>query len=119
MTGDVTGLGEYLHEVTQGQCAVVAALVMALHESGVLPKDRYRDALHRLWRGMPEEEAAGEAGAVIERVLDILDETPVGCARRVYRPADLDQTQEISAFVPSATNDDTLGRPAPRRAPWP
>ncbi len=45
---------------------------MALHESGVLPKDKYHGALRRLWIQMPEEEAVGEAGAVIDRLLDLL-----------------------------------------------
>ena len=122
MTGDVTGIGDYLHEVTEGQCAIVAALVMALHESGMVPKERYRGALLRLWRSMPDNDAAGEAGAMIERVFDILDGLPDrtsdGRPPAVYRSADLDQTQKISALLPNATNDDALARPARRRAPW-
>ena len=59
-------------EVLTGQCTLVAALVIALHENGVLPQDIYSDVLQRLWSNMPEEEAIGEAGAVIEQVLDLL-----------------------------------------------
>ena len=61
---------EYPYEMMQGHCATVAALVIALDECGVVPKNRYTDVLHRLWQEMPEEEAVGEAGTVIERVLD-------------------------------------------------
>ena len=56
-----------------GHCAAVAALVIALDKSGVLDKSAYREALRRLWLDMADEEATGEAGAVIERVLDLLD----------------------------------------------
>lgn len=68
------GAGERL----AGYCATVAALVIALDESGVLEKNSYRDALDRLWLGMAEEEAVGEAGAVIERMLELLDAYPSG-----------------------------------------
>ena len=59
-------------EILTGQCTVMAALVIALHENGVLPKDSYSDVLQRLWSRMPEDEAIGEAGAVIERMIDFL-----------------------------------------------
>lgn len=63
---------EYGNERKQGHCASVAALVIALDECGVVPRHRYCDALTRLWQEMPDDEAVGEAGAVIERVLELL-----------------------------------------------
>ena len=72
MSRDVLDIGKPVDEAVAGQCAIVAALVVALDESGVLPKDKYHDALRRLWIQMPEEEAVGEAGAVIDRLLDLL-----------------------------------------------
>lgn len=52
--------------------AVVTALVRALDDSGVLPVEAYRDTLERIWIDMPEEQALGEAGAMIEQMLDQL-----------------------------------------------
>lgn len=65
-------IDDYAYQSAAGQCATVAALVIALQENGVLPLGRYSDALHRLWLEMPEDEAVGESGAVVERVLDLL-----------------------------------------------
>ena len=76
-------------ECLTGQCTVVAALVIALHENGVLPQNSYSDALQRLWSRMPEEEAIGEAGAVIEQMLDLLaarEATPFSSDRSEPRP---------------------------------
>lgn len=72
MSNDTPGIDDCAGEMAAGQCEIVAALVLALHESGVLPQNSYSDTLHRLWTRMPEEEAVGEAGAVIERMLDLL-----------------------------------------------
>ncbi len=72
MNYDLSDIDKHGDEAVAGQCAIVAALIMELDESGVLPKDKYNDALRRLWIQMPEEEAVGEAGAVIDRLLDLL-----------------------------------------------
>ena len=108
MSSDVNGVDEYVDGILAGQCAVVAALVVALHETGVLPKDEYAAALNRLWIGMPDEEAAGEAGAVIERVLDLL-------GARAY-PADPSDDaageQAISARAEKPVIEDATARPA-------
>ncbi len=69
----ITGIKDHVRQSAAGQCAITAALVIALHEAGVLPKDRYTDILERLWIDMPEKDALGEAGAVIEWMLDFLD----------------------------------------------
>jgi hypothetical protein len=50
----------------------MAALVIALDESGVLPKARYRDVLLHLWTTMPEEEAVSETATVVESLLGLL-----------------------------------------------
>lgn len=76
-------------ECLTGQCTVVAALVIALHENGVLPQDSYSDVLQRLWSRMPEDEATGEAGAVIEQMLDLLSAraaAPFSSGRAESRP---------------------------------
>jgi hypothetical protein len=94
MSHDVSDIDKRGDEVVAGQCAIVAASIVALHDNSVLPKHRYCDALHRFCIGMPEEEAVGEAGAVIERMLDLL-RTRVGVACLSYETA---QDQEILAF---------------------
>jgi len=73
MSSNKPRINEAGDERLAGYCATVAALVIALDESGVLAKNSYRDALDRLWFAMEDEEAVGEAGAVIERMLDSLD----------------------------------------------
>lgn len=69
--------------VAEGQCAVVAALVLALDEACVLPRERYAHFLHDLWLAMPEERAVGVAGAMVDRVLDL-----VAMGSRIDDPAD-------------------------------
>jgi hypothetical protein len=61
-----------------GIATAVAALALALEENGVLHKDAYCGALRRLWDAMPDGEAIGESGAVIEKVLGILDDAGSG-----------------------------------------
>lgn len=73
MSDEARGLYQLAREKAEGQCAAVAALVIALDDAGVLPKENYTDALNRLWLDMPEETALGEAGGVIERMLELLD----------------------------------------------
>lgn len=94
MSHDASDIDNHRDEAVAGQCAVVAALIVALHETGVLPKDKYRDVLHRLWIGMPEEQAVGEAGAVIERMLDLLHTR----ASVICLSDETAQNQEISTF---------------------
>lgn len=72
MSSDLSATNDYVSETAAGQSAIVAALVIALNETGVLPMDKYADVLNRLWIRLPDEEAEGEAGAVIARVLDLL-----------------------------------------------
>lgn len=120
MTGDESGFGEFLHGTAAGQCAVVGALVIALHRNGVMPLKSYTDVLHQLWRDMPEDVAVGEAGAVIERMLVFLE-----AESATDQPSDKsDKKQEISATPnPSgkvdgaakpAANSSTDGQRAPR-----
>lgn len=96
------------HEMATGHCAVLAALVIALDESGVMPKEVYSDALHRLWQDMPEDEAIGEAGAVIERVLDML-ESPGGSGSQSDDKSD---EQSRWNFVDDPVNDDSFAQSA-------
>lgn len=105
MSSDVSGIDDYAYETAAGQCAIVAALVIALHENGVLPLGRYSDTLHRLWMEMPEDEAVGEAGAVVERVLDLL------AARACTAYPSNGGEQDIPAFARRPVNDDAIGRP--------
>ena len=94
MNHDLSNIDKLHNEAVAGQCAIVAALVVALDESGVLPKDKYYDALRRIWIQMPEEEAVGEAGAVIDRLLDLLrPRTDV-----VRLPDETAEDQEVAAF---------------------
>ena len=55
---------------------------------------------------MPEEEAVGEAGAVIERVLDILDMEGSSHGQS----NDAEQGQDIWDFTGKAVNDDAHAR---------
>jgi hypothetical protein len=63
---------DFANELTAGHCAAVAALVIALDEFGILSKSHYSNILESLWEEMPDEVAVGEAGVVIERVLEHL-----------------------------------------------
>jgi hypothetical protein len=64
---------DYDENGVPGMVAAVAALALALEQNGVLARDAYCDALRRLWDAMPEGEAVGESGAVIEKMLGLLD----------------------------------------------
>ncbi len=59
-------------DVTPGMPAALAALVIALDESGALSKDKYRDVLLRLWADLPEEESFDGEAIVCQRLLDYL-----------------------------------------------
>ena len=109
MSSDLSGFDDYAYETLAGQCAIVAALVIALHENGVLAQGRYSDALQRLWMEMPEREAVGEAGAVIERLLDLLDAR----ASSACPSGDAEMKPRVSAFAGRPANDDAVVRPVP------
>ena len=94
MNCDLSDIDKPGDEAVAGHCAIVAALIVALHESGVLPKDNYHDALRRLWIQMPEEEAVGEAGAVIDRLLYLLRPR----ADVVRLPDETAEDQKVAAF---------------------
>lgn len=55
-----------------GICASIAALVVALEKAGALQRRQYEDILKHLWTILPDDEAEGDAGAVIEQVLDLI-----------------------------------------------
>ena len=76
-------IDEHAEEIA-GLCAAVAALAIALDRAGSLPTARYRETLERLWLAMPEIDAVGDAGAVIERILNHL---PVAGPRNRHVPA--------------------------------
>jgi hypothetical protein len=63
---------EYNENNTSGIATALAALALALEEKGAIRKSDYSEALRRLWDEMPEDEAVGESGAIIEKVLDVL-----------------------------------------------
>lgn len=69
----MSGIDDRADDMLAGHCATLAALIIALDGNGVLPKNKYEDALRRLWLEMPEEAALGDAGAVIERMFELLD----------------------------------------------
>lgn len=59
-------------DVSAATVSALAALIVALDENGVLPRQRYCDVLLRWWNEMPEEDAQGATGFVFERLLDLL-----------------------------------------------
>lgn len=63
---------EYNENNTSGIATALAALALALEEKGAIRKSDYSEALRCLWDEMPEDEAVGESGAIIEKVLDVL-----------------------------------------------
>jgi hypothetical protein len=65
-------IDEYNEDSTSGIATALAALALAMEEKGALRKNDYSDALRRLWDDMPEDEAVGESGAIIQKVLDVL-----------------------------------------------
>ncbi len=56
-----------------GLCASIAALVVALDEADALHRARYEDILKHFWVMLPDDLADGDAGAVIEQVLEFVD----------------------------------------------
>ena len=70
MNSDGFGIRDHAVGTAAGQIAIVAALVVVLDKNGIVPRQQYCDALHRLWSEMPEEQAMGAAGELVERVLD-------------------------------------------------
>lgn len=73
MTSDLHGIAEYVSETAEGHATIIAALVLTLHKAGTLPLDAFRETLHQISATMPENEAASETGAVIERMIDFLE----------------------------------------------
>lgn len=73
MTSDLYGVAEYVSETAEGHATIIAALVMTLHKAGTLPVDSFRETLNQIRAAMPEDEAACETGAVIERMIDFLN----------------------------------------------
>lgn len=64
---------EYDDDGKPGMVTAIAVLALALEENGVLRKDSYCGALRRLWNAMPEDEAAGEPGAMIGKLLGVIE----------------------------------------------
>ena len=56
-----------------GLCASIAALIVALDEADALHRERYEDILKHFWVTLPDDLADGDAGAVIEEVLELVD----------------------------------------------
>ncbi len=73
LEGDVTAM-------VHGLSASIVALVATLEGEGAVTPGAYRRHLLSLWHGLPEEVALGEAGGVIEGLLDGLDKaaSPAG-----------------------------------------
>jgi hypothetical protein len=65
-------IDDYNEDSTSGIATALAALALAMEEKGSLRKSDYSDALRRLWDDMPEDEAVGESGAIIQKILDVL-----------------------------------------------
>lgn len=97
MSDDAIEVENVASQFLTGQCTVVAALVIALHENGVLPQGNYSAILQRLWSRMPEEQAVGKAGAIIEQMLDLLSAR----AFAAFPPGGAEPKPEIS--VPPRT----------------
>lgn len=68
-------IDDYNEDGTSGIATALAALALAMEEKGALRKNDYSDALRRLWDDMPEDEAIGESGAIIQKVLEVLAAT--------------------------------------------
>ncbi len=60
------------HDMAPGMPAAVAALVIALDETGAMPKEKYRDVLRRIWTDLPDEETFDADALVCQRLLDYL-----------------------------------------------
>lgn len=63
---------DYNENCLPGIVTAVAALALALENNGGLRRQDFGNTLRRLRDSMPEDEAVGESGAVIERVLEAL-----------------------------------------------
>lgn len=71
---DGTDLESDAYAMVQGLSAAMMALVETLEESGFTTKSAFRRNLFAVWHEMDEGAAAGEAGGVIETLLEGLDE---------------------------------------------
>ncbi len=60
------------NDVAPGMPAALAALIIALDESGAMSKEKYRDVLLRIWTDLPEEESFDGEAIVCQRLLEYL-----------------------------------------------
>lgn len=63
---------DYVKDSMEGLFVVTETLLAALCDSGHLPREKFCRTLEDKLSEMPEDEAYGDKGAVIERVLDVL-----------------------------------------------
>lgn len=63
-------------ELISGLASALFVLVQTMHNEGVMPAQKYRDALLRLWDRMPEQGAQAGEGVLFERLIDLLNEIP-------------------------------------------
>ncbi len=64
----------------------IAALAAALERSGTLSRQRYAAALRQAWLAMPDDQALGDGGAFIERLLGLLGEPIIGDVAPTHAP---------------------------------
>ena len=111
MTTETAGIDPCAQDTKTGDCAIVAALVIALHDNGILSTHQYSSALERLWLAMPEEEAVGETGEVIEHMLEMVAaRADTGSS---FEPKPPHEPPQVLADI---ANNDAIPRPTPSRA---
>ncbi len=95
------GLKGLCDGLNSGLCASIAALVVALDEGGALHRDRYEEILGHFWAKLPDDQADGDAGAVIEQVLELVvmyAHDKAGCS------IDLENGKQLLTAQVSASN---------------
>lgn len=107
MTSDLHGIAEYVSETAEGHATIIAALVLTLHKAGTLPLDSFRETLHQIRATMPENEAASETGAVIERMIDFLESE--ACSNHPI--IDEARSSEKAPDADKPVRDDTVAAP--------
>ncbi len=92
-----------------GLCASIAALIVALDEADALHRERYEDILKHFWVTLPDDLADGDAGAVIEQVLELVDRYARDQTGRSIDVEDLKRS--LTDQVSASNGNETINEP--------
>ena len=96
---------DYVKDSMEGLFAVTEALLLALCKDGHLPSDSLPKTLENTLSELPEDDAYGDKGAVIERMIDFLSAKAVEGQHKVtslHGDKANDESLPRSTFLKSA-----------------